>query len=258
MTSETIITELSNNIYFKIVNTLIDNNLTISIYDNCTHGMLSTFFTNNKNFSKVYKGALSAYCEDIDLLESVINKSDYIDISSKESAKEMSIICKKLYNSKISIGLIGNLHNNDTIFYSILINHQFFCGNFNIPCMYGETVLDRKFYVVSKIGHELLKLFKTELNIENMSIINNRFKVGDIVQHFKREFINDKNSKEYLYQILSLAIDTETNELTVVYKALYNDSIFVRPLNSFNSEVDHEKYPNVIQKYRFEVYTNNL
>jgi hypothetical protein len=91
-----------------------------------------------------------------------------------------------------------------------------------------------------------------------MTCINNRFKVGDIVQHFKREFITDKNSKDYLYQILNVAVNTENNEIMVVYKALYNDTIFVRPLDSFNSEVDHEKYPNVIQRYRFEVYTNDL
>ncbi|WP_366125215.1 TIGR00730 family Rossman fold protein [Megasphaera sp.] len=66
---------------------------------------------------------------------------------------------------------------------------------------------------------------------------------GETWRHFKNR----------LYRILDIATDAETGESYVVYKTLYGEyRDFIRPLSMFLSEVDHEKYPDVKQKWRFE------
>ena len=79
--------------------------------------------------------------------------------------------------------------------------------------------------------------------------------VGDIVQHFKREWVSPETS-EYLYKVLAVAYHTENGEKLVIYQALYAPfKICARPYDMFMSEVDREKYPDIKQKYRFEKYT---
>ena len=82
-------------------------------------------------------------------------------------------------------------------------------------------------------------------------------KIGDIVRHFKWETISEEERKQnkYLYCVKSLAEHTETGEGLVIYQAMYSPfKIYARPLEMFCEEVDHEKYPNIKQKYRFETH----
>ena len=69
----------------------------------------------------------------------------------------------------------------------------------------------------------------------------------EIYKHFKGGY----------YQILCIALDTETSREVVVYRQLFEPyKTYVRPLGMFMEEVDIDKYPDIKQKYRFEKVTN--
>lgn len=69
-------------------------------------------------------------------------------------------------------------------------------------------------------------------------------KINGIYKHFKGDH----------YLVIDVATHSETREKYVVYRSLYDDgNLWIRPIDMFLSEVDHQKYPDVEQKYRFEL-----
>ena len=80
--------------------------------------------------------------------------------------------------------------------------------------------------------------------------MSRQIQIGGAYRHFKG----------FTAKIITIATHTETGESLVVYecsgKAVnsgHKNGIYARPLEMFLSEVDREKYPDVKQKYRFEL-----
>lgn len=81
-----------------------------------------------------------------------------------------------------------------------------------------------------------------------------KIEIGKIYRHFKGN----------LYVVVDIVFDSESNDQEelkkiVIYKALYGEcNRWAKPYDMFSSEVDHKKYPNVKQKYRFEEFTKEM
>ena len=74
--------------------------------------------------------------------------------------------------------------------------------------------------------------------------MKNQLKIHGVYKHFKGG----------LYLVEDIIYHSETKEKMVAYRALYGDNrLWCRPYDMFLEEVDHEKYPDVKQKYRFEL-----
>ena len=80
---------------------------------------------------------------------------------------------------------------------------------------------------------------------ERKSCMNRRRpKVGEIYRHFRGK----------KYQVLHLALCTETKEDMVIYRALEGEQrVYVSRIDKFLLPVDKGKFPDADQEYRFEL-----
>lgn len=74
--------------------------------------------------------------------------------------------------------------------------------------------------------------------------IDRKVTVGQKYRHFKGKIV----------EVLAISQDTEMPGQFVVVYIDKDNQVWHRPLGMFLSEVDHEKYPLVKQKYRFELF----
>ena len=74
--------------------------------------------------------------------------------------------------------------------------------------------------------------------------MNRTLQIKGIYKHFKGNH----------YYVEDVALNSEDQKEYVIYRKLYGDrTLWIREKEMFLSEVDHNKYPDVKQKYRFEL-----
>ena len=88
----------------------------------------------------------------------------------------------------------------------------------------------------------------------DLALLTRHFK-KDIQEGLERKVVVGGNYRHFkegkVVKVIGISRNTETEEVSVVYE--YEGMIWNRPIQMFLSEVDHEKYQDAKQKYRFEM-----
>lgn len=109
-----------------------------------------------------------------------------------------------------------------------------------------------------KFSHDIEELTNNPIAFRNKYIVINKLedrvappiKVGQILRHFKGSII----------VILAIVNDSESKEdnKIVIYQQLNNSKkVWARPYSHFLEEVNHQKYPDIKQRFRFTLYEPN-
>lgn len=78
---------------------------------------------------------------------------------------------------------------------------------------------------------------------------------GEILEELRDSMTGRRyrHFKGRIYIVTDLAVNTESNEIMVIYKCFADPIVtWCRPLSMFTSDVDRKKYPDIKQKKRFE------
>lgn len=111
-------------------------------------------------------------------------------------------------------------------------------------CHYDSALLtDNEEMFLGNKDIDLAKLERLFIFDDYETIVNNdRIVIGGTYTHFKGKTVT----------LLSVAKYSENPKMMFAVYHCENGT-YARPLDMFLSEVDHDKYPNVKQKYRFEL-----
>jgi nicotinamide-nucleotide amidase len=88
---------------------LLKHNYVISVAESCTGGLIQELLTSIPGASKIYKGGVIAYDNDVKMCQLKVSKEtlDNYGAVSSDTAKEMALGIKNLFNSNIGLSVTG-------------------------------------------------------------------------------------------------------------------------------------------------------
>ena len=119
----------------------------------------------------------------------------------------------------------------------------------------GDCKHPKKAIVLTDGDVDKWRKYKDLEEQDDLALLTRHFKKDNSNMQFDRPLPTKGEKYKHfkvgkIVTVIGISRHTETEEITVVYE--YEGTVWNRPLEMFMSEVDHEKYPNVSQKYRFE------
>lgn len=153
----------------RIINSLIDRQITISTMESCTSGMIASMITDTSGASAVFPGGFVTYLNETKVFAGVDEKiiKEY-GVYSGECAKAMAETVREKLNTDIGIGITGTTGNLDPnnadsvqgqAFFSIVWKESVFVDEIHV-------------YVTGKSRHGIKQLYADRVFEKLAEIIN--------------------------------------------------------------------------------------
>ncbi len=153
----------------RIINSLIDRQITISTMESCTSGMIASMITDTSGASAVFPGGFVTYLNETKVFAGVDEKiiKEY-GVYSGECAKAMAETVREKLNTDIGIGITGTTGNLDPNNADSVQGQAFFSIVWKESVFVDEIHVD----VTGKSRHEIKQLYADRVFEKLAEIIN--------------------------------------------------------------------------------------
>ena len=153
----------------RIINSLIDRQITISTMESCTSGMIASMITDSSGASAVFPGGFVTYLNETKVFAGVDEKiiKEY-GVYSGECAKAMAETVREKLNTDIGIGITGTTGNLDPNNADSVQGQAFFSIVWKESVFVDEIHVD----VTGKSRHGIKQLYADRVFEKLAEIIN--------------------------------------------------------------------------------------
>lgn len=114
--------------YEQITKTLIGRQLTVSVMESCTGGLVSSLITDTEGSSAVTKGGFVTYSNEAKIAAGVPKEViDSFGVYSKETARAMAEAARAAFDADFGLGITGSMANADPANPDSVPGKVFFC-----------------------------------------------------------------------------------------------------------------------------------
>jgi len=142
----------------ELIKTLIDRNISVSVAESLTAGLLQDYFGRYSGVSKIFTGGITTYSLESKVSLLKVNRTEAISCNcvSARVAEQMSNGCRDLFNSDLAISTTGYAEANKSIETPFaFIGISMFQSNFTKKVT-GNNKISRN-QMREYVSHEALK-----------------------------------------------------------------------------------------------------